>query len=81
MRYIRTLHDGLPILAHVSSSWDKDTDDAAPTALFLNLASIYPTEMLRFPMGLRICRPEAGLVYSREKMKSRCILHEDGIEP
>jgi len=36
--------------------------NAAPTALLIFEASLYPTEMLCIPMGLRICRPETGWV-------------------
>ena len=42
--------------------------NAAPTAFFIYGASYYPTEMLCIPMGLRICRPETGLVHASEKM-------------
>jgi hypothetical protein len=41
----------------------QSSNDAAPTALSYNEAFFYPTEMLRIPIGLRICRPETGLVY------------------
>ena len=36
------------------------------------LVSVYfhPPESLRDPEGLRICRPEAGLVYTPEKVNS-----------
>src|SRR6056297_3800658 len=36
-------------------------DDTAPTALLFTLATFHPTESLRDPVGLRTCRPEAGL--------------------
>ena len=47
--------------------WIQISNDAAPTALLFILASLYPTEMLRIPMWLRICRPETGLVSSLNK--------------
>jgi len=43
---------------------NKETMNAAPTALLVYGASCYPTEMLCIPMGLRTCRPETGLVYA-----------------
>jgi hypothetical protein len=39
-------------------------------ALSYNEAFFYPTEMLRIPIGLRICRPVTGLVYTDEKVKA-----------
>ncbi len=48
--------------------------DAAPTALFLYDALCYPTEMLRIPEGLRICRPITGLVYTSEKVNAILVI-------
>ena len=47
--------------------WVQMSNNATPMALLFNEASSCPTEMLRIPMRLRICRPEAGLVSPLKK--------------
>ena len=39
-------------------------------------ASVYPTEMLRITVGLRIYRPETGLAYTHEKVTTIYFIYD-----